>query len=177
MRSINISYAFELGYYFEAIKENGKTVSGYLDGELIKKIAEKVDNIESDKEKQEKIINNFYKEKLLKDPSILEEALRFVSRFEEGENYKKGDIVRYGNRIYICKKAHKGAYETLPALDDGTLWEKLIKEKENFELYNHEKNYKKGEGCFFNGKNYKLIVDSLEGESPFTSPNKWQVID
>lgn len=177
MKNINIAYAFELGYYFEAVKDNGKTVSGYLDGEVIKKIAEKIDNMVSDKEKQEKIVNDFYKEKLLKDKSVLDEALRFVSRFEEGETYKKGDITRYNNKIYICKKEHKASYETIPLLDNGTLWESLIKEKENFELYNHEKKYKKGEGCFFNGKNYKLIVDTLEGESPFTSPGKWFAID
>lgn len=181
MKNIKI-FRKDNGFYFEALKDNGFYVRGDFKNDIaifLENVSKFIESVESKEEVKKRIIDNHFKKALDGDVSLddLKEAVLFVSKWSVDKDYKSGDLVSYGGRIYKALKDNKSSYETLPAIDDGSLWQKLdASSKLSYEIYNHEKRYKKGEGCSFNGKNYKLIVDSLEGESPFASPAKWEEV-
>lgn len=180
MKNIKI-FRKDNGFYFEALKDNGFYVCGDFKNDIaifLENVSKFIESVESKEEVKERIIDNHFKSALNGDVSLddLKEAVLFVSKWTVDKEYKKGDLVSYGGRVYRALKDNKSSYETLPAIDDGSLWQKLDADNKKYELYNHEKRYKKGDRCVFNSKNYELVAESLEGESPFASPASWKEV-
>lgn len=182
MKSIQISKIIKdngqlIEFQFLAKKDNGNEVEGTFSLDEIKYLNDKIESMVSTEEAVKDFLNEKIKEDLKIKSKDIEKLKILLEKWNIDKFYIKGDIILYNGDIYECIKNHQSNFETIPSIDKET-WKAIKSNKKVlYETYNNETKYKKGDKCSFNQKNYELIVDTLEGYGPFSSPRAWKEID
>lgn len=181
MKNIQISKIIKdegrlIEFQFIAKKDNGNEVEGTLKLEDIKTLNDKIESLISTEEAVKNFINEKIKEDLKIKTNDVAKLKKLLEKWIIDKFYLKGDIILYNEDIYECLENHQSNLETIPSIDNKT-WKAIKTNKKIlYETFNHERKYKKGDKCSFNQKNYELIIDTLEGYSPFSSPMAWKEI-